>query len=187
MSSPASTVPEPLEPLGPAATENTPPAAAPHSDPVDAPGNNNNNNNNNLETPPAFPDDDALEHANELLPQYTRRPDAGEPRLPSYARATRRPSQVPMTPEERLASLHAFIESKMYVNDNFGGHKGEVNGPPVSPLKPFQWMMRKMKGEKDVWKKLTDEQRRKWEEDGGSRNEERGEVIRGDMDTSRII
>lgn len=182
MSSPASTVPEPREPLGPAATENTPPAAASLSDPVDAA-----DNNNNLENPPAFPDEDALGHVNELLPQYTRRPDAGEPRLPSYARATRRPSQPPMTPEERLASLHAFIESKMYVNDTFGGLKGEVNGPPVSPLKPFQWMMRKMKGEKDVWKKLTDEQRRKWEEEGGSRNEERGEVIRGDMDTSRII
>ncbi|KAH8704027.1 hypothetical protein BGW36DRAFT_264586, partial [Talaromyces proteolyticus] len=103
-----------------------------------------------------------------LLPDYT----ANSPRLPSYARATARQA---MTEEERLASLHAFVERKQSINDYYGGHKGCPQGPPNDPLKPFKWIKRKMNGEKNVWRSLSDEEKRKWEESGGDIDEDSGE------------
>ncbi|KAF3397232.1 hypothetical protein DPV78_007780 [Talaromyces pinophilus] len=111
----------------------------------------------------------------ETLPVYSQRPDG----LPSYARVTR-------NDQRRRESLQAFVQSKMYTQDTFGGHKGIATGPPNDPAKPFRWIQRKLKGEKDVWKKLSDEEKRKWEEDGGDVNYDAGEVAVGDMNTSKI-
>jgi hypothetical protein len=74
----------------------------------------------------------------------------------------------------------------MYTQDTFGGHQGIATGPPNDPAKPFRWIQRKLKGEKDVWKKLSDEEKRKWEEDGGDVDYDAGEVAVGDMNTSKI-
>lgn len=111
----------------------------------------------------------------ETLPGYSQQPDG----LPSYARVTR-------NDQRRQESLQAFVESKMYTQDTFGGHKGIATGPPNDPAKPFRWIQRKLKGEKDVWKKLSDEEKRKWEEEGGDVDYDAGEVAVGDMNTSRI-
>lgn len=111
----------------------------------------------------------------ETLPGYSRRPDG----LPSYARVTR-------NDQRRRETLQAFIESKMTTYDTFGGQKGIATGPPNDPAKPFRWLQRKLKGEKDVWKKLSDEEKRKWEEEGGDVDYDAGEVAVGDMNTSRI-
>jgi hypothetical protein len=75
----------------------------------------------------------------------------------------------------------------MYTQDTFGGHKGIATGPPNDPAKPFRWIQRKFKGEKDVWRKLSDEERRKWEEEGGDVDYEAGDVAKGDINTSRIL
>jgi len=145
------------------------------------------------ERPPPFstPDEEAA-FGFEALPNYTRRPDPSAPRLPSYARATRQSSrtmtieQLLPTEEERLASLQAFCEERMYANDFFGGQKGCAEGPPNDPFKLFRWAKRKMSGEKGaVWRKLSIEQREKWEAAGGEAKD--GEAAHGDMDTSRII
>ncbi|EED14105.1 hypothetical protein TSTA_103290 [Talaromyces stipitatus ATCC 10500] len=106
----------------------------------------------------------------EALPNYSRRPDSNAPRLPSYARVER-------TDRLRRESWQTFIESKMYGPDTFGGHKGITDGPPNDPLKPFRWIRRKVKGEKNVWRKLSVEERRKWEEEGGPVNYDAGECL----------
>lgn len=111
----------------------------------------------------------------ETLPGYSQRPDG----LPSYARVTR-------NDQRRRESLQAFVERKMYTQDTFGGHKGIATGPPNDPTKPFRWIQRKLKGEKDVWKKLSDEEKRKWEEEGGDVDYDAGEMVVGDMNTSKI-
>lgn len=111
----------------------------------------------------------------ETLPGYSRRLDG----LPSYARVTR-------NDQRRRETLQAFIESKMTTYDTFGGQKGIATGPLNDPAKPFRWLQRKLKGEKDVWKKLSDEEKRKWEEEGGDVDYDAGEVAVGDMNTSRI-
>lgn len=145
------------------------------------------------ERPPPFSSpDDATAESDEALPNYSRRPDPSAPRLPSYARATRQSSrtmtieQLLPSEEERLASLQAFCEERMYANDYFGGQKGCAEGPPNDPFKLFRWAKRKMSGEKGaVWRKLSIEQREKWEAAGGEMKE--GEIARGEMDTSRLI
>lgn len=112
----------------------------------------------------------------ETLPAYSRGSDG----LPSYAR-------VRLNDQRRQESLKGFIESKMYYQDTFGGYKGIATGPPNDPAKPFKWIQRKLKGERDVWRKLSDEEKRKWEEDGGDVNYDAGQVATGDMDTSNIV
>ncbi|EEA19708.1 hypothetical protein TMatcc_009856 [Talaromyces marneffei ATCC 18224] len=123
------------------------------------------------------PNNDAAERDvdTQTLPDYSRH--AGGP--PSYARVER-------NDQLRQESLKAFVESKMYTQDTFGGHKGIATGPPNDPAKPFRWIQRKLKGEKGVWKKLSEEERRKWEEEGGDVDYDAGEVAIGDMNTSKI-
>ena len=125
------------------------------------------------------------------LPDYSRRPDPALPRLPSYARATRPDSrtatieQLLPTEEERLASLRAFCEEKMYANDYWGGLKGSADGPPNDPFKVFRWAKRKMSGEKGVtWRKMSEEDAEKWKRVGWARD---GEIAVGDVDTSRVV
>lgn len=124
------------------------------------------------------PNNDAVERDidTETLPDYSRHPDG----LPSYARVTR-------NDQRRRESLKAFLETKMYTEDTFGGHKGITTGPPNDPSKPFRWIRRKFRGEKDVWRKLSEEERRNWEEEGGAVNYDAGEVASGDINTSRIL
>jgi len=145
------------------------------------------------EQPPPF-SSEAVSLADDTLPDYTRRPDPTASRLPSYARATRGDSRTAMieellpTEEERLASLRAFVEEKQYANDYFGGQKGKPEGPPNDPFKVFRWAKRKISGEKgEVWRRLSVEQRTKWEEQGGEVDEARGEVAWGDIDTHRLV
>lgn len=126
------------------------------------------------------PSDETREHQRyintETLPGYSQRSDG----LPSYAR-------VILNDQRRQESLKAFIESKMYYHDTFGGYKGIATGPPNDPAKPFKWIQRKLKGEKDVWRKLSYEEKRKWEEDGGDVDYDAGQVAIGDMNTSKIV
>jgi hypothetical protein len=128
-----------------------------------------------------------LDKTDDTPPDYTRRRGSVASSLPSYRRATQEDSRTLMTEEERLALLQAFVEEKMYANDNFGGHKGVTNGPPNDPLKVFRWAKRKMAGEKDgVWSKLTSEQRAKWEAHEAGLEQAKGEVAWGDVDTHTI-
>lgn len=147
------------------------------------------------EEPPAFYSEavSLADESRDTLPDYSRRPDPNAPRLPSYARATRRDSrnatieELLPTEEERLASLRAFAEEKMYVNDYWGGHKGSAEGMPNDPFKVFKWAKRKMSGERgSVWRRLSDEQKAKWEAAGGTVDENRGEVAWGDIDTHTV-
>lgn len=114
----------------------------------------------------------------EVLPEYSH--NNHHPSPPSYAR-------VEMADRRRRESLQEFLNQKMYHEDTFGGIKGIVSGPPNDPLKPFRWMSRKFKGQKHVWRTLSEEERRKWEEDGGAADHERGEVVAGDVDTARVF
>lgn len=148
------------------------------------------------EQPPAFSsrNPSAAPPAYDTLPDYTRGPDPSAQRLPSYARATRLNSHTATieellpTEEERLASLRAFVEEKRYANDYYGGHKGSAEGPPNDPFKVFRWAKRKMSGEKGaVWRRMSAEQKREWEESGGVVKEAEGEVAWEDIDTSRIV
>jgi len=108
----------------------------------------------------------------DALPDYSHRPDPSLPRLPSYARATRCDSrtatieQLLPTEEERLASLRAFCEEKMYSDDYWGGLKGSAEGPPNDPFKVFRWAKRKMSGEKVTWRKMSEEEAEKWKREG---------------------
>ena len=111
--------------------------------------------------------------AEDTLPDYFRYLQPDQPRLPSYARATHRDPRTATieellpTEEERLASLRAFCEEKMYVNDYFGGLKGSPEGPPNDPFKVFRWAKRKMSGEKGVtWKKMSEEEEERWKREG---------------------
>jgi len=142
-----------------------------------------------LQLPPSF--DNGVATEEDVLPNYSRRPDPSHPHLPSYARATRRDSRTATieellpTEEERLASLREFCEEKKYANDYWGGHKGSADGPPNDPFKVFRWAKRKMGGEKGAtWKKMSEENAEKWKREGWAKD---GEVAHGDVDTSRVI
>jgi hypothetical protein len=140
--------------------------------------------------PGTFKDTDASQAS---LPSYSKTLDPNAPRLPSYAKAThkdpRKKSMEELHPDEneRLQSLVEFAETKKMIQDNFGQHKGVVEGPPNDPLKLFKWAKRRIDGEKGhVWEKMSDEERAKWEAEGGSANPDKGEIFQGDMDTSKI-
>lgn len=136
--------------------------------------------------PPAF--STLSDKANDTLPEYTYRADPTASTLPSYARATRPDYRSAMSEEERLASLREFVESKSYQPDFFGGQKGRPEGPANDPFKVFRWANRRIHGERgDVWRRMSVESRRKWEEEGGEIDDAKGEVERRDMDTSKIL
>lgn len=125
--------------------------------------------------------------SSDTLPHYTPRPASAPPHPRSYSRATATIEEFLPTEEERIASLLAFAEEKKYAPDFFGGHKGSAEGMPNDPFKAFRWAKRKMSGEKGhVWRRLSEEQLREWEAEGGAVNEALGEVTKGDMDTSRV-
>jgi len=146
--------------------------------------------------PPSFSDetDSLADNTNDdPLPDYTRGPHGptiASAHLPSYARATgHKPTIEELIPneEQRLASLRAFAEEKKYANDYFGGHKGRPEGPPNDPLKVFRWAKKKMSGDgAGTWRRMSADERARWEEQGGQVDEMEGEVAEGDVDTHQI-
>lgn len=58
---------------------------------------------------------------------------------------------------------------------------------PNDPFRLFKWVKRRASGEKGhTWHKLEVEWEKEWEAEGGPLNEAKGEVAKGDMDTSLI-
>ena len=139
------------------------------------------------EQPPAFSNETSslADTGSDTVPEYTLRPDdPTAPHLPSSARAT---GSHP-TEEERLASLREFVKDKQHSADYFGGQEGKPEGPPKDPFKVFRWAKAKVGGEEgDVWRRMSVEETRKWEEQGRDADPDLGEIVKGDVDTHRIL
>lgn len=115
--------------------------------------------------------------------------------LPSYTTSTTQPTtsnQTPhrpsQTPAERVALLQEFKESQEHINDNWGGIKGSVEGPPKDPFKVFRWAARKLSHDEDPGKRPEGSKERWYDR---SRSEvayaEDGEVAEGDVDGRKVM